>query len=165
MATAAQSPIVNSADLSASGRSDLFQDSPPASAKNPQQLSGQASVLPRQKRGQGYPVPNVRVEILPPAYAPDPRPSKILFGGLQDPGLQLQRAIPLEVCVDESSVVVRWVEIEEFGTGETLSDALDDFAHTVRELYHHLHADHVKPGTDLLRVMKVLGEYVEPRPK
>ena len=98
-------------------------------------------MLPRQQRGQGYPVPNVRVEILLPAYAPNPRPSKVLFGGLQDPDLQVQRAIPLEVSVDESSVVVRWAEIEEFGTGDTLSDALDDFAHAVRELYHHLHAD------------------------
>ena len=77
----------------------------------------------------------------------------------------MQRAIPLEVSLDESSVVVRWAEIEEFGTGDTLSDALDDFAHAVRELYHHLYADNVEPGTDLLRVKQVLGEYVEPRPK
>ena len=67
--------------------------------------------------------------------------------------------------MDESSVVVRWVEIEEFGTGESLSDALDDFAHTVRELYHYLHAADVMPGTDLRRVRQVLREYVEPRPK
>jgi hypothetical protein len=65
--------------------------------------------------------------------------------------------------VEESAVVVSWAEIDEFGTGETLSAALDDFAHTLRELYHHLSADDVKPGADLLRVRDVMAEYVEPR--
>jgi hypothetical protein len=150
MATAA--PIVNSAELSPSGRSEVFLD--PAGV-----------VLPRQERNQERPASNVRVEILLPAYAPNPRPSKVLFGGLQDPDLQVRRAIPLEVCVEESTVVVNWAEIDEFGTGETLSSALDDFSHTVRELYHHLYADEIKPGTDLLRVKQVLGEYIELRTK
>ena len=80
MATATQSPIVNSADLSASGRSDLFQDSPPVSAKTPQQLSGEASVLPRQQRGQGYPVPNVRSKSFSPAHAPTLARQKFSLG-------------------------------------------------------------------------------------
>jgi hypothetical protein len=33
----------------------------------------------------------------------------------------------------------------------------------VRELYHHLYANDVKPGADLLRVKEILGEYIEPR--
>ncbi len=170
MATATQVPIV--ADLSPSGSSTLFQDSgafpdPAEIAKQvghgPVFLTGNVAVLPRQVRDQLQPASNVRVEIL--AHAPNPRPSKVLFGGLQDPALQVQRAIPLEVAVEEATVVVRWSEVDEFGAGETLSSALDDFAHTVRELYHHLYADDVRPGVDLLRVKQILGEYIEPRTK
>jgi hypothetical protein len=157
---AAAAPVVTSAAISASGKSALFQDS----TEGAHQLAG-AVVLPRQHGDEGYPASNVRVEILLPAYAPNPRPSKLLFGGLQDPDLQVLRAIPLEVGVEESAVVVSWPEIDEFGSGETLSCALDDFSHTVRELYHHLYADDVRPGADLLRVRKVLGEYIEPRTK
>jgi hypothetical protein len=159
MATAA-APIINSAVLSGSGSSSLFRHS-----QVDQEFSGEATVLPRQKRGHGYPEPNVRVEILLPADAPNPRPAKVLFGGLQDPDVQVVRPISLEVCVEESSVVVSWAEIDEFGTGENLSCALDDFSHTLRELYHHLHAGDTTPGADLLRVKQILGEYIEPRTK
>lgn len=155
-------PVVNSAILSGSGRSDLFQDSQidqPLSSK----ASGMAVVLPRQKRDQGYPEPNVRVEILLPADAPNPRPAKVLFGGLQDPDLRVIRPIPLDVCVEESTVVVSWAEADEFGTGENLSCALDDFSHALRELYRHLHASDTTPGADLLRVKQTLGEYIAPR--
>jgi len=159
MAAAAAPPLVNSAILSGSGSSD-FRVSQTA-----QEISGDATVLPRQQRGHGYPVPNVGVKILLPADAPNPRPAKVLFGGLQDPDVQVVRPIPVDVCVEESTVVVSWAEIDEFGTGETLSCALDDFSHTVRELYHHLHAGDITPGADLLRVKQVLGEYIEPRTK
>jgi hypothetical protein len=159
MAATAATPVVNSAILSGSGSSD-FRTSQIA-----QQISGEATVLPRQDRGQGYPEPNVRVEIRLPTDAPNPRPAKVLFGGLQDPDVQVVRPIPLEVCVEESTVVVSWTEIDEFGTGENLSCALDDFSHTLRELYHHLHAGDITPGADLLHVRKVLGEHIEPRKK
>jgi hypothetical protein len=160
MAAAAAAPVITSAGIFGSGTSDLSRESQVA-----QQPSGTATVLPRQQRGQAYPEPNVHVEILPAADAPNPRPSKVLFGGLQDPGVQVIRPIPVDVSVEESTVVVHWAEIDEFGTGENLSCALDDFSHTVRELYHHLNSGETKPGADLLRVKQVLGDYIEPRTK
>ncbi|MGB7601930.1 MAG: hypothetical protein WBM24_16600 [Candidatus Sulfotelmatobacter sp.] len=173
MAAAAQVPVV--ADLSTSGSSNLFRESgmsqDPAklveqlSGSDPVLLTGEAAVLPRQQRDQVSPSSNVRVEILDLATAPNPRPSRVLFGGLQDPALQVRRAIPLDVWLEESTVLVRWDEIDEFGAGENLSCALDDFSHTLRDLYHHLYAQDVTPGADLLHVKRVLGEHIEPRAK
>ncbi len=159
MAAAAAAPVINSAGLFGSGTSDLLRDSQSA------QQFGEAVVLPRQQRGQEYPKPNVRVEILMPTDVPNPRPSKVLFGGLRDPDLQVIQPIPVEVSVEESAVVVHWAEIDEFGTGENLSCALDDFSHTVRELYHHLNSGETKLGADLQHVRQVLGDYIEPRIK
>jgi hypothetical protein len=172
MAAATQVPVV--ADLSVSGSSDLLLESvlpDPAklaaqiSSRDPVLLIGKVAVLPRQEWGQESPSSNVRVEILDVSQAPNPRPAKVLFGGLQDPDVQVVRPIPLDVCVEESAVVVSWAEIDEFGTGENLSCALDDLSHTLRELYHHLHAADTTPGAYLLRVKQVLEEYIEPRTK
>ena len=155
---AATAPIVNSAELSASGKSAPFLNQEQSARE-----TGNAVVLPTQDREQEHPKSNVRVEILLPAYAPNPRPSRVFFGGLQDPGLQVVRAIPLDVSVEESTVVACWSEIDEFGTGDTLSAALDDFAGATRELYHRLFAPDVTLGADLQRVKETVGQYIQPR--
>src|SRR5579864_420652 len=81
--------------------------------------------------------------------APSARPDSVLFGALGDPGLQLRQPIPLQVCADGGHVALTWAEIDEFGCGSTTTEALDDFAQSVRELYQHLHAPGVKLGPDL----------------
>lgn len=95
--------------------------------------------------------------------APSARPQSVLFGALADPGLRLRKAIPLQVCADDAHVTLTWQEIDEFGCGSSTTEALDDFAQSVRELYHHLHANEVKLGADLERVKGVLDNYIEPR--
>jgi len=91
------------------------------------------------------------------------RPRHVLFGALKDPKLRLRQPIPLDVSVEQSEVIVTWVEADEFGCGATTGTALDDFGHTVRELYERLHAKDAQLGTDLQRVKQILGNYIEPR--
>ena len=112
---------------------------------------------------EAVPVPsNVVAEFRTLDQMPDPRPSRVLFAGLRDPRLRMVQAIPLDVNVEDSNVVVYWQAIDEFGVGETLSGALDDFASTLRELYHRLmEVDEL--GPDIAEVKRVLGEYVVPR--
>lgn len=113
--------------------------------------------------GGEYPPSNLAFEILRPDQLPDPRPPRVSFAALRDPKLRMVRAIPLDVTVEDSTVVVSWSEIDEFGTGDTLSVAIDDFARALRELYRSLYAEDVKLGADLRRVRQVLREYIEPR--
>jgi|SRR5208283_4061543 len=115
------------------------------------------------QHGSQYPPSNIVAEFLRPDQLPNPRPSRVLFAALHDPRLRMVLAIPVDVSVEESTVVVCWPEINEFGTGETLSVALDDFAGGLRELYYRLFTKDVALGPDLSRVKEILGRYIQPR--
>jgi len=94
---------------------------------------------------------------------PNPRPSRLLFGGIRDPRLRMIQAIPLDVSVEESTFVVSWPEVNEFGTGETMSAALSDFAGALIELYYRLSEPDVKLSGDLRNVKEILGHYIQRR--
>lgn len=113
--------------------------------------------------GEGQlPPSNLAIEILSPDQLPNPRPSRVLFAALRDPRLRMKQAIPLDVTVEEGHVVVNWAAIDEFGSGENLSTAIDDFAYALRALYRYLNS--VKElGPDLVNIKHVLGEYIEAR--
>ena len=96
---------------------------------------------------------------------PSARPERIRLGVLKDPRYRLRKAIPLEVSLEESEVVLTWSEVDEFGHGETTGAALDDFGETLRELYAKLHTPEVQLGADLQKVRRVLDDYTEPRMK
>jgi hypothetical protein len=63
----------------------------------------------------------------------------------------------------EGSVVVSSDDLEEFGYGSTLSDALDDFGKTVCELYHSLEAEEERLSNHLKQTLATLRRYLEPR--
>lgn len=147
-------PIVNSAQQSEPGTEKAIAEQ--------REVTKKAELLSPQYGAQ-YPPSNVFAEFLRPDQLPNPRPSRVLFAALRDPRLRMVCAIPLNVTVEESTVVVCWSEINEFGTGETLSVALDDFAGGLRELYHRLFTPAVTLGPDLLRVKQTLGRYIQPQ--
>jgi hypothetical protein len=113
--------------------------------------------------GGAFPPSNLIVEIRHSDQLPDARPSRILFAALRDPRLRMIRPIPLDVTVEESTVIVFWAEIDEFGTGETLSSAIDDFAGAIRELYRQLFAADAVLGVGLEKVKGTIAEYILPR--
>jgi hypothetical protein len=152
MATAEVVPVIDSAGILDPGISEAESHRDP--------------VLPKQQGNDQHPPSNVVTEVIRPADAPIPRPSRVLFGALKDPVLHLLCPIPLDVSGGESAaVVVRWAEIDELGSGSNLSEAIDDFGNALRELYKHLYSEGIKLGADLQRVKQVLGEYIELRPK
>jgi hypothetical protein len=134
--------------------------------------SGTASAEAKKSAGEiqatGHDVPSkipatVWIPVGTSQTRPSARPDKLLFGALDDPEFRLRQAIPLDVCVEESSVVLTWTEVEEFGYGSTMGVALDDFAQTVRELHRRLLAEDTQLGPDLQKVKDVLATYIEPR--
>lgn len=88
------------------------------------------------------------------------RPAQVLLGTLNDYGFRVTQAIPVNLETREDSIVASWLEIEEFGTGSSMSSAFLDLGHTLAELYRSLEADQAKLGPDLSRVWNVLKEYL-----
>lgn len=124
--------------------------------------AGEPSLLPR---GEAYPVQqgmkvSVRAIL---GELPNARLETVEFGALRHPELRLRRPIHLEVSVEDESVVVTWAAADEFGYGDTMGDALEDFARTLPELYFRLHESGVRLSSDLDRVRRVLDDYIEHR--
>lgn len=92
---------------------------------------------------------------------PSARPEKsVLFAGSLGPTLRLQRAIPLEVSVEQEHVVLTWSETDDFACGKTTGEALGQFGNLIRELYDQLHAPGVILGADLMRIKGILDSYI-----
>lgn len=126
------------------------------------------ATLPRQEDNQVLPVGLPTTISLPTAVEvvgsmPDPCPSHVLFAGLRDPRLRMLQAIPLDVTKEESHVVVSWSAVDEFGAGETLTAAMDDFAASLRELYYQLQVENGSLGPDLARIKAHLAQYIAAR--
>ena len=94
---------------------------------------------------------------------PNSRPDVIKFAAIRDPKLRVVQAIPLRVSVEDEHVIVCWSDTDEFGTGDTLSEALDDFANGLRDLYHQLFAPGISLGVDLQKVKTVIEKHIQPR--
>jgi hypothetical protein len=118
-------------------------------------------VLPSEQLQHGPAPKGLTVTFLSGAL--DPRPDVVQFAAIRDPRLRIVKAIPLNVSREESHFIVDWPETHEFGTGDTLSGALDDFAGGLRELYHELFSPNANLGPDLEKVRQTLAEYVQPR--
>jgi hypothetical protein len=120
-----------------------------------------AQVLPSEQLQHGPAPKGLTVTFLSGALTS--RPDVVQFAAIRDPRLRIVKAIPLNVSREESHFIVDWPETHEFGTGDTLSGALDDFAGSLRELYHELFSPNANLGPDLEKVRQTLAEYVQPR--
>ncbi|SRR5260221_13205441 len=91
------------------------------------------------------------------------RPTKILLGTLTDPGFRVIEPIAADIEDVDGSVVASWRDIEEFGTGSTVTSAIEDLGRTIAELYRALLNDSEKLGPDLQQVWQILQTHVVPR--
>ena len=69
---------------------------------------------------------------------PSATPAKVLLGSLNHPRLYLKAPIELKVSRDDGFVVVSNDELDEFGYGDFLTLAIEDFRQTLLELYYEL---------------------------
>ena len=121
-------------------------------------------LLPREQQPQNIVVIPVSVSVeLVKGQAPSARPPQLLFGGLRHPNFRLRKPIPLRTEEEEGTVSVAWEDIQEFGYGGTLSEALSDFAATVTELLISLSREDSPLSNDLSTVREKLAEYIERR--
>ncbi len=94
---------------------------------------------------------------------PEPRPTHILLGTINHCQFRVIKAIPVHLEAREDTVIASWKQVEEFGTGKSISLACDDLGHTIGELYESLEADEARLGPDLKKVWELLREHIARR--
>lgn len=117
-----------------------------------------------QDRLPGDKAPDNAFPVSPVSKRTGAVPPQILFGALQSPSLRLVKPIPLKTERTKDAISVVWEDVSEFGYGNTLSEAIFDFAATVTELYASL-SEGESLSDDLLKVKTKLCEYIELRPR
>ena len=65
----------------------------------------------------------------------------------------------MEWLPKKDGVTAVWREIDEFGYGATMSDALYDLSRTLDELYFSL-SDEAKSGSDLQKIKVKLSQHI-----
>ena len=102
--------------------------------------------------------------ILAAQRAPAALREELLVGTIRDGRLRVHSPIHVKVMREGEEVVTEATELNEFGFGENLSEALDDLQAAVRELYWSLMKDQHRLGPELERVWEVLHRKIELRP-
>lgn len=87
------------------------------------------------------------------------RQDNLRLGTLFDTRFRVQRPIPVTLDRSGEGVSALWIEIDEFGHGESASEATVELARGLVELYYTLEGEHL--GQDLERVWTVLRQYIE----
>jgi hypothetical protein len=108
-------------------------------------------------------------ELVPPSMAsknigPRVLPQHILLGVLRDGRLRVSVPIAVRVMVENQDIVLESLELDEFGFGNTLSDAIIDLQRAIAELYFTLEQEQYRLGPDLERVWQILQQKIQRRP-
>jgi len=94
---------------------------------------------------------------------PSARPDSVLFGALSNPKFRLAKPIHLSVTTEEGHVILTWPDADEFACGETMGEALDEFAKSIADLYVELNEPGLNLGTELQNVRELLNQHIRPR--
>jgi len=87
-------------------------------------------------------------------------PDELLFAGAIHPELRIVAAFDVRFERVEGGYAAVVSELDEFGLGDTRSDALEDLRETLRELYLSLERDEPRLSGDLLSVWARLRSHV-----
>ena len=91
--------------------------------------------------------------------SPSP-PDSFTLGSLRDGRLRVVEPIEVKHMVEGGKYVVEAPELNEFGFGDSLSEAVRDLQAAVAELYLTLEAEQDRLGPDLASVWGVLSKKV-----
>lgn len=106
---------------------------------------------------QAYPVP---LDLLPDLA---PLPRHLLLGCLLDGRLQVHSPITVNLSKEGRNIIAEAPELNEFGFGENLSEAVADLQRAVAELFFTLEQEHARLGSDLQRVWTALQQRIRRR--
>ena len=87
-------------------------------------------------------------------------PVEILIGSLRDGSLRVVAPLRVKVSREDTGFVLEAVDLNEFGFGDNLSEAIVDIQYTIAELYYSLQAEPQCLGPDLQKVWKELRQAI-----
>ena len=88
-------------------------------------------------------------------------PSTMLLGALRDPRLRLLAPLTITFEREESNIVACCEELEEFGFGTHLTEAIEDLQATIAELYFALKEENDRLGPKLGRLGDSLRQKIK----
>ena len=91
-------------------------------------------------------------------------PKHFYLGALRDGRLRIVSPIPVHVMVENEQLIFESEGFEEFGFGNTFSEAIIDLQHAIAELYFTLEEEQNRLGPDLERVWSILQQKIQRRP-
>ena len=90
-------------------------------------------------------------------------PSEALLGSLRDGRLRVRSPLKVRFTTEGKHIITEAVELNEFGFGENLSEAIADLQRTIAELYFTLEKEQDRLGKDLQNVWAILQEKIHKR--
>lgn len=99
-------------------------------------------------QGRKYPYPKIK------------KPDNILLGALRDGRLRVVSPIKVKLTYEGKHTIAEADEIDEFGFGENISEAIADLQRAIAELYFTLDKEQGRLGVDLQRIWGVLQEKI-----
>lgn len=90
-------------------------------------------------------------------------PPSIRLGFLRDPRLRVQHPITVSISEESGQVVAEAEEIDEYGTGANLAEAIADLQHALAELYFALEEQQGKLAAGLQQVWGALRSKITKR--
>lgn len=91
-------------------------------------------------------------------------PKTMLLGALRDPRLRLIAPLPITFERENDKIVAYCEELEEFGFGTHLTEAIADLQATIAELYFTLKKENNRLGSDLTRTWDSLRQKIKEVP-
>jgi len=91
-------------------------------------------------------------------------PDRFLLGTLLDGRLRVQSPITVKLTKEDQHVIAEATELDEFGFGTNLSEALRDLQRAIVELYFTLETEQDRLGPDLQKIRATLQRKLLRRP-
>ena len=90
-------------------------------------------------------------------------PATVMLGFLRDGRLRVRAAIEVAILEADGQIIAEAEELNEFGSGDNLTEAIIDLQHAIAELYFSLEEDKDRLGPGLEKVWAVLQGKIEKR--
>lgn len=103
-----------------------------------------------------FELPTVQTRIIAPAL-----PESMLLGALRDPRLRLLAPLTISLERENEDIVAYCEELEEFGFGTHLTEAIEDLQVTIAELYFTLKEENDRLGSNLIRIWDSLHQKIK----
>lgn len=84
----------------------------------------------------------------------------ILLGALRDGRMRVISPITVELTHEGKHVIAEAIELNEFGFGQSVSEAIADLQRAIVELYFTLESEQLRLGADLQKIWHVLQKKI-----